>query len=137
MPAVGSFADSPQSLLLCRVSGHRVLVPTCISSVWATSRLEPGARALLPFAFPVALALALGLTSFTLTLSPFASAPGLSTLEAFRVGQLAACSKFAAARQPVRTDRRYWRGWVVGVGNMVSKHCPHLIVPVLQLLLVY
>ena len=68
MSAVGPFADPPQSLLFCGISGHGVFVPTCVSNVRATSCLEAGAETLLTLALPLSLALAFA--SITLTLSP-------------------------------------------------------------------
>ena len=137
MPAVGSFADPSQSLLFCGVSGHGVLVPTCISNAGAASRLEAGAEALLPLALAVPLAFALALASFTLALSPLPSCLGLSALEALGVGQFAALSKLAAASQPIWAHSRHrCSRVVVAVGGVITKHRPSLVVPVLQLLLV-
>ena len=137
MSAVGSFTDSPQSLLFDWVSGHGVFVPTSVSSVGAASRLEAGAEALLTLALAVPLACALAFASFTLALSPFPSCLGLSALEALGVGQFAALSKLAAASQPVWAHSGHRCCCVVvAVRGVIPKHRPCLVVPVLQLLLV-
>ena len=120
MSAVGSFADSSQSLLFDWVSGHGVFVPTSVSSVGAASRLEAGAEALLSLALAVPLAFSLSFASFALAFSPLSSCLGLSALEALGVGQFAAFPKLAAASQPVWAHSGHGCGRVVvAVGGVV------------------
>ena len=85
MSAVGTFADSPQSLLLRGVRCHGVLVPTSVSSIWAASGLKTSAQALLSLALAISLTLAFALSSFTLALRPLVASLGLGALEAVRV----------------------------------------------------